>query len=185
MGSTALYGFPWPELTDNADGPGALEALALAVEANYNDTSSIQYTPELSSVGTGAVQPSTPANRRGVYRVNNGWCDVAIYFGFSPSVDGGRMELRVSLPVAPSAALSCFLEGLIWIPSSGFYHSHLLCGSGLVGVPEVATNTGVFIEGQWRNANSTGSAGTGVPGIAGAYTIQPGGWAGWTGRYPV
>lgn len=46
MGATAKLGFPWPELTNSADGPAAIQALAQQVETqmtNYNNPSAVAY----------------------------------------------------------------------------------------------------------------------------------------------
>jgi hypothetical protein len=52
MGATAKLGFPWPELTNSADGPAAIQALAQQVElqmTNYNFASVVAYGNDYNS----------------------------------------------------------------------------------------------------------------------------------------
>lgn len=187
MDATAIYNFPYPELGDDADASAQLEALAMAVEAAYTDTTFSTYTPSWTSVGAGVTQPTNPATRVGYYRVDNGWCDLTIYMSFGPATTGGTGYYNIGLPVLPSATYSdqCIM-GKLWIPTQGPFPSMLhMYGGQILALPmcvNTDTNPQMIV---WGNADTSGAAGTGRPQIPGTYTVQNGGHIGWTGRYRV
>lgn len=187
MDSTPLYNFPYPEVDDAADASAQLEALAMAVEAAYTDTTFQTYTPSWTTTGTGAVQPSGATTQVGYYRVANGWCDLSIYFIFGPSTNGGRMYYNIGLPVEPTVDIEQqTLVGKLWVPSVGPFPSLLVCSGGSLSAlpmcPNTLTDPQMIV---WQSTDAAGTAGTGRPQIAGTHIVQNGGHIGWTGRYRV
>jgi hypothetical protein len=75
MGTTPVYGFPYPEPVDAADGPFALEELALAVEAEvariWTDAEDVEYLMQ--------QRPMLRQRRNAVFSVPNA-ADTAIPF---------------------------------------------------------------------------------------------------------
>lgn len=188
MDSTPLYNFPYPEIGDDADASAQLEALAMAVEAAYTDTTFQTYTPSWTAVGTtGAIQPSGLVKQLGYYRVANGWCDLSIYFAFGPGTNGGRTHYNIGLPVEPNASIEeQTLIGKLWMPSTGPFPSALVCFGGSLNALPMCSNS--LTDPQmivWASTDSTGGLGVGRPQVAGVGTVQNGGHIGWTGRYRV
>lgn len=183
MGTTAVYAFPYPEDGVTAQGPSATQALANAIEAAYTDTTWTTYTPAWTSAGT--IQPGSPTTIFGRYRLDHGWCDVAIGAMFGPSTSGGNGALRFSLPFAASSAINQqILVAKTWLPANGLWGGiGVIDIGGTVVRPHFgAVSTQCNLQ-AWQSAETpSGGTATGWPQVAG-YSIQNGGNCYVSGRY--
>ena len=186
MGATPIYSFPWPEDTDDADGPAALSALATAFEGVLADSTLAGYTPDWLAIGS--VQPSGASFRSGWYVVDRGVCTVGVAIIFGSSVNGGRQDLRVGLPVPQRADIT---EQVItcktYIPGVASFAGPALITSNVMNyMRPMFPNTNAESEiGFWRNSDSSGAVSTGFPQIGGKTSVQPGGNFFATGSYLV
>lgn len=174
MGVTPIYKWPFPEDTDVANSNLGFGELAKAVEKEFADTSWIAYVPEWRAAGS--QQPAN-ATILAWYKTHRGWCDVYIAMSFGSSVSGGRGVLTLSVPVAAEVhMLSQFLFCKTWKSSwGGQYHgiARIVGGTNLLRpiFPIDATTTRMA---PWQSANTAGTAGTGVPAVASAFTVANG-----------
>jgi hypothetical protein len=186
MGTTTLYGFPYPEDATTAKGYEATRLLAEAVETKYLAADFTSFTPTWVSDGT--AQPGGAAARFGYYRSEHGWCDVVVCLTFGGSTSGGNGNLRVGLPIAASSAI---VEQLImcklWTPSVGNWEGlGDIKASNTYFSPQFPTVGSQTNLGSWSSASSpSGGGGSGIPQIPGGYPIQSGGNFYAAGRYKI
>lgn len=181
--STPVFGWPVPSYpTKPPDGPAAFQALANAIEATF-DAVPTAYTPAWTS--DGPAQPGALASGQGYWQHRNGLCTVAIYFSFGASTTGGRGALVVGLPMT-SIGYEQQMPCKMYVPGVGDF-------SGMATIPPnanycrpqfpIANGSGVV--NNWQSSNDAGTAGTGIPPAAGAFTVANTGNFVLTGRYAV
>lgn len=176
MGATTTYGWPLPELIDPANGPAGFQGLGQAVEDTVKDTALTTYVPAWTSGG--AAQPGGTVTKAGHYRLDHGRCLIRISLLGGASPSGGTGPLYLSLPIAPRADMTFqVLPCWFYSPASGggIYHG---VGRPLAGqtampiyLPASATDTRLS---QWRNAADGNASGTGIPLVAGTWSMTNG-----------
>lgn len=190
MATTDIFGWRYPELGVDPDGPDAIKDLAEDIETTYSSEGYVSFTPQLVA-GAGAV-PFTNSNGSAVgrYRVWQGWCDLVAFIRFGSAVNGGTGQLRFALPLraAPSNnPPSQWMVCRLWTPSHGHWQGQLYIPSdtSMMGYPYFPITAGQTNCAQLQNANSSGTAGTGIPTMGGLKTIQSTGLFTVNGRYRV
>ncbi len=185
MGSTAVYKWPWPETTEVADGPKASKELALAMEATVGDTGWQTYTPQFTAVG---LQPANILSQICQYRVLNGWCDIYLLLLFGPNSAGGTGALQLTLPqTARAGGMEQLLSCKYWMGNNAanyFGYGRVYGGSNIVQPMFPFSNASSSpVHHGWQSSDGSGSVGTGIPRVAGQWTIQSNANFQLTGRY--
>ena len=184
MAKTPIYKLTSPELGDDADGTGNIQTLAQEVE-DVLKTGEIQsYTPTWTATGT--VKPSGLSAAVGRYVIDRGICTVGIWLSFASNVNGGRGDLRVTLPIPGRVTLpEQYLISKVYIPGVGSY-----LGQGMIvnGDPSwlrivVPQDSGTSQIRYWRSADATGAVGTGYPAVSGKVSVLSGGNLAVSGTY--
>lgn len=177
MGATTTFGWPFPNLSDPANGPAAFQALGQAAENTVKDGTILTYTPNWTSEGS--VQPSGPSSNLGYYRVDNGICRMAFRLTGGPTVSGGTGNLSMSVPLPPSTTIA-----RQFIP---LYYAIVGAGGGVyMGFGQLTNTFGTTLlvylpasaadvrMSRWRNATEGNGAGTGVPVVPSWYGMVDG-----------
>lgn len=185
MITTPIYGWPYPELGDDPHGPDDVQALAQAIENTLGGTDVQSYTPTF--INTGAAYSNSNGTSVGKYRVWKGWCSIAVHIVFGSAVVGGTGTMKMTLPVAaaPTAAhTENWLQADLFAPSRGHWSGSMLIVRGATsGNLYFNRDSGDGINAALSNANTSNTAGTGVPLDSGNYTIRSGGYLLVAGRY--
>lgn len=177
MGATTTFGWPFPNLSDPANGPAAYQALGQAAENTVKDSTILTYTPSWTSEGS--VQPSGPASNIGYYRVDNGICRVAIRLTGGPGTSGGTGNLSLSVPLPPNTTIARQFLPLYYViggAGGGIYMgfgslANYLGTTMLVYLPATAADVRL---GRWCNATEGNGTGTGIPVVPGWYGMVDG-----------
>jgi hypothetical protein len=183
MGQTAILGWQWPDLPATADTPEGFLSVAKQVEATMADKTLTEFVPRWVAIG--AYQPSNPVINIGFFRYARGLVDVAIYQYYGPATSGGSGDLAVELPMPTAWPHEQWLTAKTYIPGYG-----RAIGLGVVNARQViqplfpisAANVGLR---RWRSTVDPIAPGTGVPQVAGAYSVRDGANLAITGRYRV
>lgn len=183
VGTTAIYGWPWPETGVVADGPDAISDLALAMEATFTDASWSQYLPSWASLGP--AQPSNPSVLVGRYRAQNKWCDLQIFLEAGGSTGGGIGPLYFSLPIQAdisSVVQEQCLQAVTNTRLNDRFHGYAFIPPGSAHIiPYFPLRSGVSVTETWANSTD-GGVGSGVPAVPGNWSVGNSNiWVG--GRY--
>lgn len=188
MATTPIYGWRTPDLGEAPHGPNAIQDLAEDIEAALADAGYTTYNPTFVSAGSVPFGLGT-STRVGWYRVWKGWCDVVALITFGTGVSGGTDQLRFVLPVKGSPSGSParqFTMCRLWTPSHGHWPGELFIPTNSdYGYPYFNNSQTDVRVNVFRNADPSGSAGTGVPQIPGGFPIQVTGKFSVNGRYRV
>ena len=190
MGATEIYGFRWPERTGvDPDGPQAIQDLAEDVEGVLSSSSVLSYTPAWTAQGSGSVQPSGAYTITGRYQVDRGVCSFSIVLLYGSTVNGGRGNLRFSLPLQANVDLS---EQYVLARHSGL-SGRYWPGMGIIFASEPNVVRPMFpqslagpVMNYWRDKTSAGTPGQSIPpGSSTEYIVANGGRCVVSGTYFV
>lgn len=184
MGETSVLHWEWPDLTDVADAPDWFWRMAVDIETTMADKTMTPFVPRW--VATGTYQPTNPIVNVGFCRVNRGLCDVAIYQAYGPATSGGSGDLAIELPVWTSWAPEQWLTAKAYVPGYGkAVGLGIVIGARQVIQPVFPAAASVIGLQRWRSTVDPIAPGTGIPVVAGAYTISDTGNLAITGRYRI
>jgi hypothetical protein len=188
MGQTSKYHLPWPELGEATDGPNGIEDLANALETALDRTISDMDVARFEPGWTGDAGTPQIGNgsKFGYYSVQNGWCTVTGNLWFGTGTNGASGYLNIVLPVAGRVGLEQEILAKLWVPGIGNFLGFLVVPPGAtVGQPYFPLSGSSRVQQRWRSCDYTNGSGTGIPQIAGEYTVKPAGNLMFSGRYLV
>lgn len=145
------------------------------------------YTPTWTcSIGNPAI--GSGGSLTGRYSRTGKACSVSVFLSVGTTgFSGGTGDFRFSLPFP--AAQSTTMMGVAQANTTGGSYVGVLSTIGAVGTTTMAILTNVnsanTTTGWMRNADNTAGVGTGVPTIAGQYTLGSGSGIGMFGTYEV
>lgn len=184
--TTPIFGWPIPTLSESADGPAALNALAVAIETTINDSSTTSYTPTWTA--DGSVQPTNPATKTGWYRTRAKICMFGATITFGASTTGGNGPLRLGIPLPAKAGITqTNINASLYNASPGNYDGQGEIRSGestvlprfLIGV--IPNDLSV---GYWQYEPAGGGGGATVPNHpGGGKSVANGGYIRVNGSY--
>lgn len=185
--NTPVYNWRLAQLGEDPDGEEGWRELAEDIEGTMVSTAMSSWTPSITA--TGSVPFSNPnGTHTGRYRSLAGvYCEVIGHIAFGSGIQGGRGTLKVAMPVAGRADMpEQWFPARLQLPVLGRWVGYMVVRAGEsvaeLWIPTTQTSNRVWA---WQNADSTGAAGTGYPGISGQFGVQSGGQLSFGGRYRI